>query len=79
MKKRDREAIKNLSDEELKTKLNDFRKKYFQLKFKRNSAPLENPLELRVIRRQMAMMKTWLFERKTAKSGVAANITKAGK
>jgi large subunit ribosomal protein L29 len=68
MKKRDKETIKNLSDEELKSKLNDLRKKYFQLKFKRNSAPLENPLELRIIRRQISMMKTWLFERETQKS-----------
>lgn len=67
MKKRDRETIKNLSDEEIMVKLNELRKKYFQLKFNRISAPLQNPLELRTIRRQIAMIKTFISEKERQK------------
>lgn len=67
MKKRDRETIKNLSDEEIRVKLNELRKKYFQLKFNRISAPLQNPLELRTIRRQIAMIKTFISEKERQK------------
>lgn len=60
MKSKDKETLKNMSADELKTQLRDLEKHLFQIKFKRSASPLENPLEIRLIRRKMAMIKTWL-------------------
>ncbi len=58
MKRKDKEHLKNLSEPELKSQLRDLEKHLFQIKFKRASSPLENPLEIRLIRRKMAVIKT---------------------
>lgn len=63
MKSKERENLRNLSEAELSAQLRELGKKQFQLKFKRTTAPLENPLELRNIRRKMAVIRTWLRER----------------
>ena len=64
MKSKDKENLKNMAIDELNVKLAELEKKLFQLKFKRIATPLENPLEIRSIRRQIAMVKTWLNEKK---------------
>jgi len=58
MKRKEKEQLKNMSDAELKAQLRDLEKHLFQIKFKRASSPLENPLEIRLIRRRMAVIKT---------------------
>ena len=58
MKRKEKEHLKNLSETELKSQLRDLEKHLFQIKFKRASSPLENPLEIRLIRRKMAVIKT---------------------
>lgn len=64
MKSNDKENLRNMSPDELGVKLRELEKKLFQLKFKKVSTPLENPLEIRSVRRRMAMIKTWLNEKK---------------
>lgn len=58
MKRKEKEHLKNMSEAELKAQLRDLEKHLFQIKFKRASSPLENPIEIRLIRRKMAVIKT---------------------
>ncbi len=60
MKRKEKENLLNMSEVELKAQLRDLEKRLFQIKFKRTSSPLENPLEIRLIRRKMAVIKTYL-------------------
>ena len=55
-----------MSGEELKSQLRDLDKHLFQIKFKRSSSPLENPMEIRHIRRKMAVIRTWLRAKELA-------------
>ncbi len=77
MKKKDREALKNLSVEELKAEIRHTREKSFRLKFNRASSPITNPLELRQLRRKAAMLNTYLrakdIERGAAKERTEVN------
>ena len=52
--------IKELTDTELKSKLLEAREKLFKLKFSHKSTPLKNPLEIRIIRKQIAKILTIL-------------------
>ncbi|MEN3013300.1 MAG: 50S ribosomal protein L29 [Endomicrobiia bacterium] len=63
MKKKEWEAIKNFTKEELLIKLNDLRKKYFELKMKHSVVKLKNPLELRNIRKDIARIMTLLRQK----------------
>ena len=68
MKRKDKETLRNMSDAELRTQVADLRKQIFQINFKRTTAPVENPVQLRVARRKIAMINTWLRQRELAKS-----------
>ncbi|MCS7231130.1 MAG: 50S ribosomal protein L29 [Elusimicrobiota bacterium] len=63
MKKNEWEAIKNLTKEELLLRLNDLKKKYFELKMKHKIVKLKNPLELRNLRRDIARINTLLRQK----------------
>jgi large subunit ribosomal protein L29 len=67
MKKKERDSRKNLSLEELKAEQGKLKEKQFRLKFKHRVTPLTNPLELRVVRRDIARIETWLHERELQK------------
>ncbi|OGR53254.1 MAG: 50S ribosomal protein L29 [Elusimicrobia bacterium GWA2_62_23] len=71
MKSKDRETLRNMGDAELKAQVADLKKQLFQIKFKRTTAPVENPLVLRTARRKIAMINTWLRQRELAKSKTA--------
>lgn len=71
MKRKDKETLRNMGDAELKAQVTDLKKQIFQIKFKRSTAPVENPLQLRNARRKIAMINTWLKERELAKSKTA--------
>lgn len=71
MKRKDKETLRNMGDAELKAQVTDLKKQIFQIKFKRSTAPVENPLQLRTARRKIAMINTWLKERELAKSKTA--------
>jgi large subunit ribosomal protein L29 len=60
MKSKDKDAKKNLSMQELGAELAQLQHKYFKLRFKHRVTPLGNPLELRLLRRDIARMKTWI-------------------
>jgi len=63
MKTKDKETNKNLSLKELETELHTAQQKRFKLAFKHQVAPLGNPIELRMLRRQIARLKTWISQK----------------
>ena len=68
MKRKDKENLKNMSEAELKSQQRDLEKRLFQIKFKRATSPLENPLEIRLIRRKMAVIKTFVGAKQRAEA-----------
>ncbi|MBI4051215.1 MAG: 50S ribosomal protein L29 [Elusimicrobia bacterium] len=65
MKGKEREKLKALSGVELESELRQAVDKHFRLRFKHRSAPLSNPLELRILRRKMAHLKTLIHQKAT--------------
>nr|WP_299385738.1 50S ribosomal protein L29 [Allomuricauda sp.] len=55
--------IKELSIEELKEKLADFKKQHADLKIAHSVTPLENPLQIRKTRRTVARLASELTKR----------------
>ena len=55
--------IKELSLEELKEKVADFKKQHADLKMAHSVTPLENPLQIRTARRTLARLATELTKR----------------
>jgi large subunit ribosomal protein L29 len=55
--------IKELSVEELKDKIADFKKQHADLKMAHTVTPLENPLQIRRARRTVAKLATELTKR----------------
>ena len=51
--------IKKLSKEDLEEKLKEFESSLKELKMKHSISPLENPLEIKKIRRIIARLKTF--------------------
>lgn len=66
MKRKEKENLKNMSIAELQSVLRDVEKKMFQLEFTKKTAPLANPLEIRVLRRKVAFLKTVLNQKQKA-------------
>ena len=56
--------IRNKNIDELNEKLIDTSKKLSQLKFNNSVQTIENPLEIKTLRRQIAKLKTILNEKK---------------
>ena len=71
MKSKEKETLKNMGDAELKAMAYDLKKQIFQVNFKRTTAPVENPLVLRLARRKIAMINTYLRQRELAKQKTA--------
>ncbi|MBO0321733.1 50S ribosomal protein L29 [Muricauda sp. CAU 1633] len=55
--------IKELSIEELKERLGEFKKQHADLKMAHAVTPLENPLQIRKVRRTVARLATELTKR----------------
>jgi large subunit ribosomal protein L29 len=65
MKSKNWQEMKNMSDAELNAKLNDMQDRIFRLKFRHTTAPVKNPLEIRMLRRDIARVKTLLAQKKS--------------
>ena len=59
MKKKEKEVKKNLSLGELRAEIVKLREKQFRMQFKHRVTPLQNALELRTIRRDIARIETF--------------------
>lgn len=68
MKQKEKETLKNLSLEELKAELRQAREKYAGLAFKHVTNPLANPLEMRTLRRKIAMVETFVSQKEAPKA-----------
>jgi len=76
MKRRDKESIKNLSDAELKSQKAGLKKQIFQINFKHTTAPVENPVEVRIARRKIALINTLLRQRELAAANTPTETKK---
>src|SRR3954470_2464012 len=57
------DEIRELSAEDIKARVGELEEERFRLRFRSASEPLENPLRLRTIRKDIARLKTILGER----------------
>lgn len=55
--------IRELTDAQVAQRIAELEEERFRLRFRRATEPLENPLRLRAIRRDVARLKTVLRER----------------
>ena len=71
--------IRELSVDEMQARISELEEERFRLKFRSATETLDDPLRLRVIRRDIARLKTVLREQATAKAGAAGTARKAGR
>lgn len=67
--------IRDLSAGDIESRIRDLEEERFRLQFRNATEPLEDPLRLRVIRRDIARLKTVLRERQN--TGRARTAPKA--
>ena len=65
-------TFKNLSYAELKVKRDDLKKKYMEFRFKMVIGHVDNPLQKRVMRRQIARLNTLIHEHDLKQKSAAA-------
>jgi len=66
------EEIRELTVEEILSRIAELEEERFRLRFRSATETLEDPLRFRVIRKDIARMKTILRERKAARPASAA-------
>ncbi|MDR0501753.1 MAG: 50S ribosomal protein L29 [Treponema sp.] len=59
-------SFKNLSYPELKVKRDDLKKKYMEFRFKIVIGHVDNPLQRRIMRRQIARLNTLIHAHETS-------------
>jgi large subunit ribosomal protein L29 len=64
-------SFKNLSFAELKAKRDELKKKYMELRFKIVIGHVDNPLQKRVMRKQIARLNTLIREHEIAEQKAA--------
>ena len=63
------EEIREMSVDDIRTRVAELEEERFRLRFRSATEPLENPLRLRTIRKDIARLKTVLTEREQATNG----------
>jgi large subunit ribosomal protein L29 len=61
------EEIRSLKNEELKVKVEELKQELFAMRFKQASGQLENPGEMRTVRKNIARILTVIREREMVK------------
>ncbi len=67
--------MRELSPGEIMARIEELERERFNLRFRGGTQPLDDPLRLRVIRRELARLKTVLRERAGALTGASAGST----
>jgi large subunit ribosomal protein L29 len=67
------EEIRELSVDEIKSRVAELEEERFRLRFRSATEQLENPLRLRTIRKDIARLKTVLTERERESAGARTN------
>ena len=68
MKGRDKEAMKSMSVQELEARLKEAQEAHFRLQFRHTSNPLKNPMQIRLKRREIALLRTRLRQKEASVS-----------
>ena len=68
------DEIRDMSDGDIHARVAQLEEERFRLKFRSATEPLENPLQLRTIRRDIARLKTILRERQLAAGARDAGV-----
>jgi large subunit ribosomal protein L29 len=63
------EEIRELTVDDIRQRVAELEEERFRLRFRSATEPLENPLRLRTIRKDIARLKTVLSERERSKNG----------
>ena len=63
------EEVRELSTDDIKARVSELEEERFRLRFRSATEPLENPLRLRTIRKDIARLKTVLSERERTQNG----------
>ena len=61
------DEIREMSIDDIQTRVKELEEEQFRLKFRSATEPLEDPLRLRVVRRDIARLKTVLREQSQAR------------
>jgi large subunit ribosomal protein L29 len=64
------DEIRDMSTEDVAARIRELEEEQFRLNFRSATEPLEDPLRLRVIRRDIARLKTILREQQTPRERV---------
>lgn len=67
-KGREKEEMKTMSAAELEARLKEAQETRFRLQFRHASNPLKNPMQIRMTRREIAQLKTWLRQKEASAS-----------
>jgi large subunit ribosomal protein L29 len=67
MKTNEKEALKNKTVAELNESLAKAQEKKFNLLFKHSTTPIANPMEIRAVRREIALLKTLINQKNEQK------------
>jgi large subunit ribosomal protein L29 len=70
-------SFKNLSFPELKAKRDELKKKYMELRFQMVIGHVENPLQKRTMRRQIARLNTLIHAQEIADKKAVSGTIKA--
>jgi large subunit ribosomal protein L29 len=69
------DEIRELTDEEIRNRIAELEEERFRLRFRSATEALENPLRFRMIRKDIARMKTILRERQLAQQQAAGGTS----
>ena len=61
------EEIREMANDDIANRIRELEEEQFRLKFRSATEPLEDPLRLRVIRKDIARLKTVLREQQSAR------------
>jgi large subunit ribosomal protein L29 len=71
--------IRELSVADIESRIRDLEEERFRLKFRNATEPLEDPLRLRVIRKDIARLQTVLREKSTTRQNTNARTRAAAR
>lgn len=63
------DEIREMSNDDIQKRVKELEEEQFRLKFRSATEPLEDPLRLRVVRRDLARLKTVLREQQVTTNG----------
>jgi large subunit ribosomal protein L29 len=67
------EAIRDMTEEEIRSRIDELERERFNLRIRSATQALEDPLRFRVIRKDIARLKTVLRERQLAGASESAS------